>query len=200
MVEGTAVRVSTTLTIPFVIEGPRPSPEQEKSAQAAFPLSDKCRSALKDHQVSEALDYCKQALDMCIKAGEVTSSDQLMMTNSLEEYGQALLLSERFEEAFDQENKAVEKAKIYRKPTDEELAWPFYWRARVEESLGNYEAALADFSVAEETHRRAIANLPEMKQMYSRYLATILRQHADLLEQMGKISEASKLRDEASTL
>ena len=137
---------------------------------------------------------------MSISAGELTSSDQLMMIDSLESYGRAFLSSGQFQAAFDHEDKAVGKAKAYLKPTDEEYAMPFYWRAKTEEGLDNYDAASADFSVAEETHRRAIAHLPEMKQMYSRYLATILRQHAELLDQMGKSTQAAKLREEASTL
>jgi hypothetical protein len=86
------------------------------------------------------------------------------------------------------------------KETDQEYAMPFYWRAIAEAKLGQGEAASADLAIAEETHRRAIAHLPEMKKMYSQYLASILKQHATLLDEMGKPAEAAKLRAEASSL
>lgn len=77
---------------------------------------------------------------------------------------------------------------------------PFFWRAIAEAHLGKSDAALADFTVAEETHRKAILNLPDMKQRYSKYLAEILQVHAELLEELGKADEAAKLRAEAAAL
>lgn len=80
---------------------------------------------------------------------------------------------------------------------------PAYCQRTVPEAdawLGQDDAALADFTIAEETHRRAIMNLPGMKKMYSKYLAEILKIHAALLDRMGRISEAAKLRAEAVSL
>ena len=68
--ERPATQATTKLTIPFHIDKPGegPSLEQEKAAQALFPLEDKCRSALRAQNVQEALDFCKQALDMSFNA------------------------------------------------------------------------------------------------------------------------------------
>jgi lipopolysaccharide biosynthesis regulator YciM len=77
---------------------------------------------------------------------------------------------------------------------------PFCWRAIVEARLGQVDAALADFNIAEETHRKAIHHLPEMKKNYSAYLASILKQHAALLDQLGRPADAEKLRAEAAAL
>ena len=76
---GVSTQTATTLTIPFHIDKPGegPTAEQDKSAQAWFPLSDKCRSAIKAQNAQDALDFCKQALDMSNKAGDFNSSDQL---------------------------------------------------------------------------------------------------------------------------
>ena len=137
---------------------------------------------------------------MSLKAGDLTSSDQLAMLDSYQAYGHALLAAGNAQQALIEENKAVEVAKAHLKETDQEYAMPFYWRALAEQNLGQSDAALADFGIAEETHRRAIAHLPEMKQMYGRYLASILRQHAALLESIGKSDEAAKLRTEAASL
>ncbi len=199
---GTPVRTSAALTIPFHLKkiGSNPNAMQEKAAQEWFPLSDKCRASLRAANAQDSVDVCKQALDMSLKAGDLSSSDQLVMLESYQSYGQALLAAGRLQEALAAEDKAVEVAKAHLKDTDQEYAMPFYGRALAEQSLGQGDAALADFNTAEETHRRAIAHLPEMKQMYSRYLASILRQHAALLESMGKQADAVKLRAEAASL
>jgi hypothetical protein len=77
---------------------------------------------------------------------------------------------------------------------------PFYWRAIVEANLNDADASLTDFNIAETTLRKAIAHLPDMKNMYSKYLASILKQHAAVLDQLGRQADATKLRSEAAAL
>jgi TonB family protein len=199
---GVSTQTATTLTIPFHIDKPGegPTAEQDKSAQAWFPLSDKCRSAIKAQNAQDALDFCKQALDMSNKAGDFNSSDQLGRVESLQMYGHALIIAHRVQDAIEQENMAVQEAKKCLKESDQEFAMPFFWRAIAEANLGQVDAALADFEISEETHRKAIANLPEMKEMYSKYLASILKTHAALLDQLGRSADAAKLRTEAAAL
>jgi alpha-D-ribose 1-methylphosphonate 5-triphosphate synthase subunit PhnG len=67
-------------------------------------------------------------------------------------------------------------------------------------ALGDANGALSDFQTAEATMRRAIINLPDMKEHYSSYLAAILKQHAALLDLMGRRDGAAKLRAEAAAL
>ena len=202
LANGIATQAATKLTIPFHIDKPGegPSLEQEKAAQAWFPLADKCRNALREQKIQDELDYCKQALDMSFKAGGVPTSDQIGRVLSHQYYGHALLDGGRLSEALEQENLAIEESRKCYKETDQESAMPFFWRALVEENMGRGEQALADFMIAEETHRRAIAHLPEMKEHYSNTLATILQYHAALLEIMGRSGEATKLRAEAASL
>jgi tetratricopeptide (TPR) repeat protein len=201
-VNGLNTQVGTKLTIPFHIDKPGegPTAEQDKAAQAWFPLSDKCRSALKAQNVQDSIDLCKQALDMSYKAGDMNSSDQLGRVESLQQYGRALVFGQRAQEAMEQENLAVQEAKRCLKDTDQEFAMPFYWRAIAEANLGQEDAALADFQFSEDTHRKAIAHLPEMKEMYGKYLSTILKTHAALLDRLGRPSDAAKLRTEAGAL
>lgn len=197
---GVASQVSTTLTIPFhMAENPAITPAQEQAAQAWFSLSDKCRKALSSRS-ADSVDRCKEALEMALKAGDLTESSQLGLLDSHEEYGEALLLTGKLKEALAEENSAIAVAKIRLKDTDVEYAWPFYWRGAVEANLGDDEAASADLSVAEETIRKAITHLPEMKEMYGRNLATVLKQHAELLDRMSRTADAAKLRAEAASL
>lgn len=201
-VNGKAVVVNSKLTIPFSLakRPNEPSEAQQKAAQALFPLSDKCRNSLKQNDVKSAVELCSQGVDLSYKAGDLTSSDQLMMTNMHELYGHALLLAGRYTEALSEEDKAVSEAKVCLTDKDQEYAMPYYWRAMVEARLGETDKALSDLNTAEDTHRRAMTNLPSMKQMYGRYLASILKQHAMLLEQLGRADEAAKLKAEAATL
>jgi tetratricopeptide (TPR) repeat protein len=200
--EPNGAQITTTLTIPFELHlnGVGPSEEQQRAAQAWFPLSDKCRSALKAQNAPESLGFCKQSLDMSLKAGDTTSSDQLAMLESYQDYGRALTAAGQFQEALAAEKKAIDLAQAHLKDTDQEYAMPFYWPAFPEAHLGLLDAASADLTIAEETHRRAIAHLPEAAKMYSGYLASILKQHAALLDVMGKTAEADKLRAEAASL
>lgn len=197
---GVSESVKTVLTIPFQLEGPKLTPEQEKAAQACFPLSDKCRSALRTQNVEDSLNFCKQALDMSFKAGDLTSSDQLMRMDLHQLYGHALLMGGRAQEALEEENLAIAEARKCLTDTDEEYATPYVWRAVVEANLGRGDSALADFQTAEETYRRAIAHLPDMKKIYSQNLASTLKTHATLLDSMGRTAEAEKLRAEAAAL
>lgn len=197
---GAPTEVSTTLRIPFrLAQNPEVTPAQEQASQAWFLLSKKCREAL-GLRSSDAVDRCKDALDMALKAGDLTGSNQLSLLDSHEEYGEALLLEGNLKEALAEENKAVALAKTRLKDTDVEFAWPFYWKAAVEAHIGNDDTASADLSFAEETIRKAITRLPEMKRIYGRNLATILKQHAELLDQMSRPADAAKLRAEAASL
>jgi tetratricopeptide (TPR) repeat protein len=106
----------------------------------------------------------------------------------------------RAQEALDQENLAIAEAKKCLTDKDEEYATPFVWRAIVEANLGQGDPALADFQTAEETYRRAIAHLPDMKKIYGQNLASTLKTHATLLDMMGRPADAEKLRAEAAAL
>lgn len=182
----------------------QPSPEQEKAAQDWFPLEKKCMDAIKEairaQAVQEAVDSCKQTLDMSLKAGDLTSSDQLARTGSYQLYGHALLLADKKQAALAQEYMAVDEAHKCLTDKDQEYAMPYYWRGVVEANLGQNDAALADYTVAEATHRKAIAGLPDMKARYGPVLAAILKEHAALLDKMGRADEAAKLRAEAAAL
>jgi tetratricopeptide (TPR) repeat protein len=200
-VNGSPASVTATLTIPFHLEhhGPQPTAEQEKAAQAWFPLSDKCRVSLRAQSVEDALDVCRQALDASIKAGGLTSSDQLGMMLSYQYYGHALLAAGRPQEALEQEDLAIAESKKCLTDKDEEYAIPFFWRAVIESHLGQNDAALADFATAESSERKAILNLPDMKTRYGQELASMRKQHAALLDMMGRPADAEKLRAEAAS-
>jgi len=199
---GEAMRVSTEVNIPFSL--PKPPKEETKAqmqaAQDYFPLEDKCRSALKGTDHTAAVLACKQAQEMALAAGDTTNSDQLSLMDAHETYGHALLDAGQLREAFAEENAAIEIAKKCLTNVDQEYGMPFYWKAMVEAALHQPDATFADMNIAEDSQRRAIQNLPDMKPMYSHYLAIMLKRHAEWLDQMGRSEEANKLRAEAASL
>jgi TonB family protein len=199
MLNGAAIPVATTITIPFHLDIPKLTPEQDKAAQAWFPLSEKCRNALKTQNFEDSVTYCKQALAISLQAGDLTNSDQLARLESHQYYAHALVLTGRAQEGLEQANLAIAEAKKCVTDKDEEYATPFLWRAIAQARLGNTDAALADFQTAEETYRRAIANLPDMKEAYGTSLAVTLQTHAALLDSLGRSEEADKLRSEAAS-
>ena len=199
---GVPVPIIARVTIGFQLPqtGPAPTEDQQQAARAWFPLSTKCMKAIQAQNPREAVEACKQTLDMSLKAGDLTSSGQLARTGSLQMYGHALLLADKKQAALAQEYMAVDEVRKCLTDKDQEYAMPFFWRGVVEANLGQNDPALADFTVAEATHRRAIANMPDMKAKYSPLLAAILKEHASLLDRMGRADEAAKLRAEAASL
>jgi tetratricopeptide (TPR) repeat protein len=174
--------------------------DQKKASQDWFPIEQKCMDAINAQSVQEALDSCKQTLDLSMKAGDLTPSTQLARTGSHQLYGHALLLANKKQAALAQEYMAVDEAHKCLTDKDQEYAMPYFWRGVVEANLGQNDAALADFATAEATHQKAIADLPPMKEKYSQTLVAILKQHAALLDKMGRADEAAKLRAEAAAL
>ena len=177
-----------------------PTNAAEPGAQSWFAVYGRCRDAIRTQKIRNQLDLCKQAVDLALKAGDKTPPDQIALLQSWESYGQALLVIGRGPDALDAENKAVSVAKAHLADTSQEYAMPFYWRALVESHFHDGGAASDDLTTAENTYRRAITASPRMKPIYAEYLARILRQHAALLDAMGKSTDADKLRAEATQL
>lgn len=197
---GHPVPAITTLTIPFVLPSSGHTPEQDAAAQAYFPLFDQCQSALQAQHGALAVQVCREALNSALKTGEITSSDNLSALDAYERYGAALLMTGRLDEALAAKNQAIAVAKKCLTDSDEEFAWPFFWRSAVEARMGQVNAASADLTTTEQTIQRALAHLPDAKTIYTRDLARVLTDHAALLDSMGESDQAAKLRSEAASL
>jgi TonB family protein len=110
---GVAVPVTTKLTIAYPLPQSRPAPtaDQEQAEKAWFPLSAKCMKAIQAQNPREAVEACRQTLNISLKAGDRTTSDQLARTGSLQMYGHALLLADQKQAALAQEYMAVEEVR-----------------------------------------------------------------------------------------
>ena len=159
-----------------------------------------CRNAIRMQEVHTEVDSCRMAVDLAEKAGDKNPKDQVAMLQSYESYGQALLLLGRGPEALAAENKAVDLARTHLTDSDQEYAMPFYWRALVESHFHDGANASTDLGIVEDSYRKAMEKSPRMRMIYRQYLARILRQHAALLDAMGKTTDGDKLRAEATAL
>ncbi len=202
--DGKKIQVSTTFKIPFPVEAPGPplTPEQEKARQALVTETQNCREALSSHLKAQAVRLCKQELDDAGKLEGKTTAEQMALAEGHQSYGRALIDAGKFEEALEEENTAFDDARKYLKDSDQELANPIYWRAVAKLRLGKTDAALADFGIAEEIDKRAIvaAKDAETKRRYAQLLGALMRQHARLLDRLGREAEADKLRLQANAL
>lgn len=170
------------------------------SPQNWFSVYGRCREAVRKLDVQKGVDLCQQALNLAKEAGDQTPRDQIALLQSWESYGQALLALGRGPEALDAENQAVILAKAHLHESDQEYAMPFYWRALVESHFHDGVSASGDLTIVEDSYGKALAASPRMRPIYEQYLARILRQHAALLDAMGKSADGDKLRAEAASL
>ena len=200
LLNGAPSAITTTITLSFHLAGNGETKAQSQAAQDWFPLSDACRKSLRGDDPPAAVTACKAALDKALEQGNINSSDLLALKDSYQLYGHALLLANRPTDALDAENSALETAKKTLKETDEEMSDPYAWRAIAEARGGQFSAALADYTHAEEIVRAAMANLPDMKQRYSLILSGDLRLHAQLLQALGEDGKAAPLLAEAKSL
>lgn len=198
-IKGVGQPVTTVITVRFSL-GIALTKKQEQAEASWFPLSVKCGSALNAENANESIDYCRQALDLSLQAGDSTSHDQVVRVESLGAYGHALLVNGKAQEALESENQAIKEAKLCLPDKDEGFAILHYWRAAANARLGDDDAAAIDFQTAEEIYRRAIAKAPEMKRAFGPYLATVLNAHAAVFDSMGRHADAEKLRAEAAAL
>jgi hypothetical protein len=180
--------------------GLAPQSVPNQTEKSWFSVYGRCRNAIRLQDARSEADLCKEALDLAVKAGDQTPPDQIALLQSYESYGQALLILGRGPDALAAENKAVDLAKAHFPDSNQEYAMPFYWRALVESHFHDGANASSDLSIVEDSYRKAMDKSPRMRPIYSQYLVRILRQHAALLDAMGKTEDGDKLRAQATKL
>jgi len=199
-VDGKAIPVKIVVNVSFSLGIP---PATEKSdqaiAQAYFPMDERCRSLLQVGKWSEATSTCKDVVtladrfpDPSLRPNEIRLAHQ--------DFGEALAFDGQLPTALKEFELVVANAEKYLKPTDEEYASAYYWRAFAEHASKMPVEAERDYQTAEAAYRKAIIQLPDLKAPYSHYLAHTLAYHSILANQAGRTSEAEAMRTEALTL
>jgi len=199
-VDGKATAVKVVVSIPFSLGIPS---IQEKSDQAIgaayFPKADECRAANAAGHWNEAVKICG---DLVAISDRFPDPNERKGESRLahEEFGEALAFSGDLPRALTEFHKDVSLAEKSLTPTDAEYATAYYWLAFVEHASQMPSEAEHDYSTSEASYRKAIVNLPDMKQIYSRYLAHTLAYHSVLASQSGQADRANAMRQEALQL
>lgn len=198
--DGTAKAVKVVVSVPFSLGIP---PAKEKSderiGQAYFPRADECRASNAARQWSSAVKICGDLVaiadrfpDASMRANEIRLAHQ--------EYGEALAFSGDLPKALAEFQRTIEIANKSLTPTDAEYGSAYYWQAFAEHASKMFSEAERDYGIAEHSFRKAMVNLPDMKQIYGRYLSQALVYHAILRKQTGKDDTAQAMISEALQL
>jgi hypothetical protein len=164
------------------------------AAVAQGPTSD-CTGLLQAGD-AKAVDACKAQVD---EAERGPASERMARIVADDEYGVALLAiahqPKQSLDAFDNGIALLPASTV--KPDSLQWAVAFWHRATAYQQLGQWEQAAGDLGTAEDTLSKAIAaavgNAPLM-QHFTELRGRVRAQRADVLDRLGKHSEAQSIR------
>jgi TonB family protein len=200
VVDGKATAVHVVVSVPFSLGIPAAAEKSDQAiGQAFFPLDTVCRADNSAHNYVKAVKDCG---DLAAVAGRFPDPKQRAneIRGAHEAYGQALAFSGDMPAALAEFELAVDIAEKSLTSKDAEYATAYYWRAFAEHALKMPIEAERDYTKAETSYREAMVHLPNMKQIYARYLAHTLAYHSVLAEQTGHADLAKKMQSEALEL
>jgi len=147
-------------------------------------------------QDAKAVAACKAQLD---EAESGPATERMARIVADDEYGVALLaIAHQPKQALDAFDSGIELLPASAvKPDSLQWAVAFWHRATAYQQLGQWERAAGDLGTAEDTLTKAIAaatgNAP-LGQHLTQLRQRVRAQHADVLERLGKHSEAQSMR------
>jgi TonB family protein len=193
-------KVQIVVSVAFSLGIP-PATEKSDQAigQAYFPKATECRAANASGRWSDAVKSCGELTliadrfpDHSMRANEIRGAHQ--------EYGEALAFSGDLTKALAEFHRTTELAEKSLMSKDAEYGTAYYWQAFAEHASKMPVEADHDYKVAEDSYRKAMVNLPDMKQIYGRYLAHTLVYHSVLAKQTGRDDLAAKMQAEVLQL
>ena len=197
---GEPVSVKTEVTVNFSlgISGPESQKEQETS-QAYFVEDKQCRAALSGVHYSDAQSVCGE---------EVKISEQLSAARGMERVsaysllGQAYFYDKKFPEALSSFQRELETAQKYLHDDDAELAYAYRHFAWGLHSNGRSDEALTAYQHAENSLEAAEAHIGSefLKNEYAKTLKATFKDHAILLRQMRKDSQADEMEKKSDAI
>jgi TonB family protein len=200
MLNGKAIAVKTTVTIPF---GPPRSREEaiaeSNKSDLFFKTMDLCRKQIRAKELSEAENTCRQTIKL---STELDPSRQLEQMEAVQQTGHALFLQRKFPEALQQYETELQIGIKTLKPYEAELAAAQYHVGNGLWGTGRLEEARLQYEKAESTYRQAAQHIESafLKNEYAKQLKRILADHAALLRQMNRSTEADALDKEAAAI
>ncbi len=198
--DGKPAAVKVVVTIPFSLGIPDAIEKSDQAiSQAFFPKSDECRTANASHKWADAVKPCGEAVTIAERFPDPKSrANELRL--AYEGYGEALAYSGNAAEALKAFHKATAVAETSLTSIDVEYAAAYYWQAFAEHASRMPVEAERDYTISETSFRKAILNLPDMKNIYERELAHTLAFHSVLAQQTGREAQAAAMQKEALQL
>jgi tetratricopeptide (TPR) repeat protein len=146
-------------------------------------------------QDAKAVAACKAQLD---EAESGPPTERMARIVADDEYGVALLAiahqPKQAVDVLDREIALLPASTV--KPDSLQWAVAFWHRATAYQQLGQWEHATGDLGTAEDTFTKAIAAAagnPPLAQHFTQLRQRVRAQHAEVLERLGKHSEAQRI-------
>ncbi|HZS29430.1 MAG TPA: TonB family protein [Candidatus Angelobacter sp.] len=200
VVDGHAVAVQTTVTVPFSL-GDTPAQIKDKNARndLYFKTIDSCRKQIAGRQFSPAEETCRKAVTL---SEELDPARKLERLVAVREMGNLSFQQKKFSDALHYYEAELRIGETFLNSTDDDLAAAQYHVADALWGTGHMEEAHLQFEKAESGFKQAAANIDSafIKNEYAKELKWTLRDHAAMLRQMGRAEEAGKLEKEAAAI
>jgi TonB family protein len=198
--DGKPIAAHVVVSVPFSLGIPASTEKNDNAVgQAYFPKADECRNANATGQWTRAVALCSELVAIADRFPD-PSTRMNEIRGAYQDYGEALAFSGDLPKALVEFHRTTELAEKSLTFKDAEYGTAYYWQAFAEHASKMPVEAERDYSVAEDSYRKAIVNLPDMKQIYSRYLAHTLVYHSVLAKQTGRDEQATKMQEEALQL
>jgi TonB family protein len=199
---GKAVATKGQISIAFDLGKDAPTPDEEKTAQEYFPVSNECIKLASQHtDVAKAADTCNHAAQI---AAQFASDRRFIEKRSSFTWAAwAAAYNNDFSTSLSWAKKAVEVVRLGHDDNSGSNA-AYTVLALAEAKTGDLASADKDFTTAEDFGRKAIAWAKQVGfehgDSYSRSLNQDLRMHAQVLQALNHPEEAQKKLDEATKL
>lgn len=174
-----------------------PAEEKETKASEDFRAALEACEVAVERRTPVAVATCEAAVDAAQRLSGVRRSERSLSAGML---GAALLFANRPTEAVTQFDRALAARKSAESDSDADSAPLLALKARAFLALGDAQKADAALSDAAEILRRAIAEVPMLKTVYSQTLDDILRQRAEINAGLGRRGNADALLAAANNL
>jgi len=164
-VDGKSAAVRAVVSVPFSLGIPTSLEKSDtKIGQAYFPKADECRAA---NAAGRRTDPVKTCENLVVFAGRFPDSSLRMneIRGAHQNYGEALAFSGKLQEALVEFHKTTEIAEKSLTSKDAEYGSAYSWWAFAQHASKMQLDAERDYSKAEDRYRKAIENLPDMKQI-----------------------------------
>lgn len=197
---GVASKVKIVVSVPFSLGIPASTEKTDNAiGQAYFPKADECRAANAAGRWTDAVKSCGDLViiadrfpDPSLRMNEIRGANQ--------DYGKALAFSGDLPKALVVFHKTTALAEKSLTAKDAEYGTAYYWQAFAEHASKMPSEAERDYNKAEDSYRKAMENLPDMKKVYGRYLAHTLAYHSVLALQTGREDQSKAMQAEALQL